>query len=39
LNVIELEVPALADRREDIIALARHFLQPALLWPRTLSAL
>jgi DNA-binding NtrC family response regulator len=28
LNVIELEVPALADRREDIVALARHFLQP-----------
>jgi DNA-binding NtrC family response regulator len=28
LNVIELEVPALADRREDIVPLARHFLQP-----------
>jgi DNA-binding NtrC family response regulator len=28
LNVIELEMPALADRREDIVALARHFLQP-----------
>jgi DNA-binding NtrC family response regulator len=28
LNVIELEVPALADRREDILPLARHFLQP-----------
>jgi DNA-binding NtrC family response regulator len=28
LNVIELEIPALADRREDIGALARHFLEP-----------
>ena len=28
LNVIELEIPALAERREDILALARHFLQP-----------
>jgi DNA-binding NtrC family response regulator len=28
LNVIELEMPALADRRDDILALARHFLQP-----------
>ena len=28
LNVIELEVPALADRRDDIVPLARHFLQP-----------
>jgi DNA-binding NtrC family response regulator len=27
LNVIELEIPALAERREDILALARHFLQ------------
>jgi DNA-binding NtrC family response regulator len=27
LNVIELEVPGLADRRDDILALARHFLQ------------
>jgi DNA-binding NtrC family response regulator len=27
LNVIELEVPALADRREDIVPLARAFLQ------------
>jgi len=27
LNVIELEVPALADRREDIVPLARRFLQ------------
>ncbi len=28
LNVIELEAPHLADRREDILPLARHFLQP-----------
>jgi len=34
LNVIELEVPALADRREDIGALAGHFLEPGF----TLSA-
>jgi DNA-binding NtrC family response regulator len=27
LNVIELEIPALVERREDIAALARHFLQ------------
>jgi len=27
LNVIELEVPALADRREDIVPLARFFLE------------
>jgi DNA-binding NtrC family response regulator len=27
LNVIELEVAALADRRDDILALAKHFLQ------------
>jgi DNA-binding NtrC family response regulator len=26
LNVIELEVPALAERRDDILALAKHFL-------------
>jgi DNA-binding NtrC family response regulator len=31
LNVIELEVPALADRRDDIPALARHFLQPGFV--------
>jgi DNA-binding NtrC family response regulator len=28
LNVIELEIPALAQRRDDILVLARHFLQP-----------
>jgi DNA-binding NtrC family response regulator len=28
LNVIELEMPGLADRREDIPVLARHFLEP-----------
>jgi DNA-binding NtrC family response regulator len=28
LNVIELEIPALAERRDDIGALARHFLEP-----------
>ena len=28
LNVIELEVPPLADRQEDILPLARHFLEP-----------
>jgi len=28
LNVIELEIPALAERRDDIGALARHFLDP-----------
>ncbi|HKZ72740.1 MAG TPA: sigma-54 dependent transcriptional regulator [Steroidobacteraceae bacterium] len=28
LNVIELEVPPLAERREDVVPLARHFLQP-----------
>ncbi|HEX9206742.1 MAG TPA: sigma-54 dependent transcriptional regulator [Steroidobacteraceae bacterium] len=27
LNVIELQVPALADRRDDILPLARHFLE------------
>jgi DNA-binding NtrC family response regulator len=27
LNVIELEIPALAERREDVAALARHFLE------------
>jgi DNA-binding NtrC family response regulator len=27
LNVIELEIPALAERREDILVLAHHFLQ------------
>jgi DNA-binding NtrC family response regulator len=28
LNVIELEIPALAERRDDILPLAHHFLQP-----------
>ncbi|HWM68547.1 MAG TPA: sigma-54 dependent transcriptional regulator [Steroidobacteraceae bacterium] len=28
LNVIELEMPALVERREDIAVLARHFLEP-----------
>jgi DNA-binding NtrC family response regulator len=28
LNVIELEMPTLAERHEDIVLLARHFLQP-----------
>jgi DNA-binding NtrC family response regulator len=28
LNVIELEIPPLAERRDDIGALARHFLEP-----------
>jgi DNA-binding NtrC family response regulator len=34
LNVIELEVPPLSSRREDILPLARHFLAPG----HTLSA-
>ena len=28
INVIELKVPALSERREDIVCLARHFLGP-----------
>ena len=28
LNVIEIAVPALAERREDVLPLARHFLEP-----------
>jgi DNA-binding NtrC family response regulator len=28
LNVIEIAVPALADRRDDVLPLARHFLEP-----------
>jgi DNA-binding NtrC family response regulator len=32
LNVIELEIPPLADRREDIEALARHFLEPGFVF-------
>lgn len=40
LNVIELEIPALAERREDIAALARHFLEPGFtLAPDALDAL
>ena len=36
LNVIELHVPALAERREDILPLARHFLEPGFeLAPET----
>ncbi|HTT01732.1 MAG TPA: sigma-54 dependent transcriptional regulator [Steroidobacteraceae bacterium] len=31
LDVIELAVPALAERREDIAPLARHFLQPGFV--------
>ena len=31
LNVIELEIPPLAQRREDILVLARHFLQPGFV--------
>ena len=31
LSVIELEVPALADRREDILPLARHLLAPGFV--------
>jgi DNA-binding NtrC family response regulator len=40
LNVIELEIPALAERRDDVAALARHFLQPTFtLSPEALEAL
>jgi DNA-binding NtrC family response regulator len=40
LNVIELEVPALAERQEDILPLARHFLEPGFtLTPDALRAL
>ena len=31
LNVIELEIPALSQRRDDIPVLARHFLQPGFV--------
>ena len=31
LNVIELEIPALGQRRDDIPVLARHFLQPGFV--------
>jgi DNA-binding NtrC family response regulator len=40
LNVIELEMPALAERREDIALLARHFLEPGFtLAPDAVAAL
>jgi len=40
LNVIELEVPPLSERREDIALLARHFLQPGFeLTPGAQAAL
>jgi DNA-binding NtrC family response regulator len=40
LNVIELEVPPLSERREDIALLARHFLQPGFtLTPAAEAAL
>jgi DNA-binding NtrC family response regulator len=40
LNVIELEVPALAARQDDILPLARHFLEPGFtLSPDALRAL
>ena len=40
LAVIELEVPPLAERREDILPLARHFLEPGLeLTPEAGAAL
>jgi DNA-binding NtrC family response regulator len=40
LNVIELEISALAERREDIIALGRHFLQAGYeLGPEAAQAL
>jgi DNA-binding NtrC family response regulator len=40
LNVIELEVPALAARQDDIVPLARHFLEPGFtLAPDALRAL
>ena len=41
LNVIELEVPPLAQRQEDILPLARHFLEPGFAFapdaPRALA--
>src|SRR5579862_3069499 len=40
LAVIELEVPPLAERREDILPLARHFLEPGFeLTPEAAAAL
>ena len=31
LNVIELEIPPLGQRRDDVLVLARHFLQPGFI--------
>lgn len=39
LNVIELHAPALAERKEDIIPLARHFLQGRPMTPEALRTL
>ena len=39
VNVIELRVPSLAERREDIIPLARHFLQGRAISVEALRAL
>jgi DNA-binding NtrC family response regulator len=40
LSVIELEVPPLAERREDVVPLARHFLEPGFeLAPEAAEAL
>jgi DNA-binding NtrC family response regulator len=40
LNVIELEIPALADRRDDVAALAECFLEPGFTFaPEALDAL
>lgn len=39
LNVIELHTPALAERKEDILPLARHFLRGRPITPEALRAL
>lgn len=39
LNVIELHTPALAERKDDITALARHFLQGRPMTPEALRTL
>ncbi|WP_235425802.1 sigma-54-dependent transcriptional regulator, partial [Cellvibrio mixtus] len=39
LNVIELHTPALAERKDDIIPLARHFLQGRPIAPEALRTL